>query len=211
MVPPLYAGNREAAIMMLSSEGVPPSFPIVCIGGSAGSLPAYIDILSHVPAGAGFAVVIVSHRSKENSGLLIKLLANATSMEIVEAANGMVLKPGRIFLAPPHREITTDGVVLKLAVGFTDSAGWPTLISVFMSSMASMCASRAIAIIVSGMGFDGSSALCAIKDAGGWTFAQSDADYMSMPQAAIDTKKIDFILSADEIGKLLASLDTHLQ
>ncbi|HKV47811.1 MAG TPA: chemotaxis protein CheB [Candidatus Acidoferrales bacterium] len=193
------------------TEGTPPSFPVVCIGGSAGSLAAYVDILRHFPVGAGFAVVIVSHRSTENSGLLLKLLAKATRMEIVEVTDGMLLEAGRIFLSPPHREITTDGLVLKLATGFTGHDGWPTLISDFMLSMANMCTDRAIAIIVSGMGFDGSSALLAIKEAGGWTFAQSDADYMSMPQAAIDTKKIDFILSADEIGERLASLDAHLQ
>jgi chemotaxis response regulator CheB len=212
MAPPLSAGNREAAIMVWpDTEGTPPSFPIVCIGGSAGSLSAYVDILRHFPVGAGFAVVIVSHRPAKNSGLLIKLLANATRMKIVDVTDGMLLETGRVFLSPPHRTITTDGVVLKLALGLTAHDGWPTLISDFMRSMANMCARRGVAIIVSGMGYDGSSALPAIKEAGGWTFAQSDADYMSMPQAAIDTKNIDFILSADEIGTRLALLDARLQ
>ena len=197
---------------MLSPDkgGKTSRFPVVCIGGSAGSLSAYVDILKQIPAGAGLAVVIVSHRSLENSDQLIKLLAKATGMEIIEANDGMLLAPGRIFVSPPHRTVTTDGVVLKLADGTTAYNGWPTLISDFIFSMASVFASRAIAIVVSGMGHDGSSAFPAIKEAGGWTFAQSDAGYMDMPQAAIDTDKVDFVLSAGQIGKYLAALSSHI-
>lgn len=187
-----------------------PRFPVVCIGGSAGSLSAYVDILRQIPAGTSLAIVIVSHRSMENSDLLLKLLAKATEMEIVEANDGMLLAPGRIFVSPPHRAVTTDGVALKLAVDTTGYKGWPTVISDFIFSMASVFESRAIAIIVSGMGHDGSSAFPAIKEAGGWTFAQSDAWCMDMPQAAIDTDNADFVLSAGEIGKYLAALSSHL-
>ena len=69
-----------------------------------------------------------------------------------------------------------------------------------------MCASRGIAIIVSGMGHDGSGALAAIRKAGGTALAQSDAHYLDMPQAAIDTTFVDSILTASQIGKYLASL-----
>jgi two-component system, chemotaxis family, CheB/CheR fusion protein len=212
MVPPLSAGNREAVTVLLpDQERGSPYFPVVCIGGSAGSLPAYIDILTQLPKSSGLAIVIVSHRAIANSNLLLEILAKATGMEVVEAADGMLLRVARIFVAPPHRELTTDGVVLKLASGATGHNGWPTLISNFIISMADRCGSRGIAIIVSGMGHDGSSALRAVKKAGGWTFAQSDAEYIDMPQAAIDTNNVDFILRADQIGKHLASLITHLR
>jgi chemotaxis response regulator CheB len=187
-----------------------PSFPIVCIGGSAGSLSAYIDILRHIPAGAGIAVVIISHRARGNSDLLINILAKATNVEVVEVSDSMLLRANRIFVAPPHREITTDGFFLKLASGLTDHNGWPTLVSGFMHSMADGCGSRGIGIIVSGMGHDGSSALSAVKEAGGWTFAQSDADFMDMPQAAINTNNVDFALRADDIGKYLGFLSAYL-
>ena len=187
-------------------EKIPPTFPIVCIGGSAGSLAAYVDILKQVPAKSGIAIVIVSHRALVESGRLLVLLARATKMQVLEATEGMLLAPDRIFVAPPHRGITTDGVALRIAVVPTEYRGWPTVISDFLFSLASMCNSRAIAIIVSGAGHDGSGALAAVKKAGGRTLAQSDASHREMPQAAMDTMQVDHILTAREIGGYLAGL-----
>jgi chemotaxis response regulator CheB len=200
-----------ANMLSPEEEQKPPNFPIVCIGGSAGSLVAYIDILRQMPAKARMAIVIVSHRATADAGRLITLLANATRMEVVEATDGMLLETGRIFVAPPQRDITTDGVVLRLSDGVANNYGWPTLISDFLFSLASRCTTRAIVIIVSGMGYDGSGALAAVKEAGGWTFAQSDPSYPDMPRAAIDTHHVDFVSRADEIGSYLASLNAHLR
>jgi chemotaxis response regulator CheB len=198
-------------MLIPDSNKTPPIFPVVCIGGSAGSLIAYIDILREMPAKARVAIVIVSHRATEDAGRLIALLGKATLMDVVEATDGMPLEPGRVFVAPPQKEITTDGLTLRISEGVPHNYGWPTLIGDFLFSLATMCSSRAIVIIVSGMGHDGSGALAAVKQAGGWTFAQSDASYPGMPQAAIDTKHVDFVLRADEIGRYLASLSAHLQ
>ena len=187
-----------------------PTFPVVCIGGSAGSLAAYIDILKAIPADAGFAVVIVSHRAPAESDLLVKLLARSSRMDVVTVTNGIPLTPGRVFVTPPRRDITTDGFHLLLSAQPVERHGWPTVISDFMFSLADGCLSRAIAIIVSGMGFDGSGSLAAIKKTGGWTIAQSDASFLDMPQAAIDTNHVDLIMRADEIGSYLASLSAHL-
>jgi chemotaxis response regulator CheB len=200
------------ASMRLLGEGSPPRiFPVVCIGGSAGSLRAYQDILGKMPINAGLAIVIVSHRAIGYADVLVPLLANMTHMEVVEVTDEVVLEPGFIYVAPPHRDITTDGVVLKLAADPTSTRGWPTLISGFLFSLASTCSTRAIAIIVSGMGYDGSGALATIKDKGGWTLAQSDAEYAAMPQAAVDTNHVDFVLRSKEIGSYLASLSEHLR
>jgi chemotaxis response regulator CheB len=199
-----------ANMLLPDEEKTPPTFPVVCIGGSAGSLSAFVDILKQIPAKPGMAIVIVSHRAQEESGRLLLLLASATSMEVVEVTEGMVLEPNRIFVAPPHREITTDGVALRLAA-VTQYHGWPTLVSEFLFSLASMCASRVIAIIVSGAGHDGSSALAAVKQAGGSTFAQSDARHVDMPQAAVDTNHVDHLLTARQIGSHLASMSAQLR
>jgi chemotaxis response regulator CheB len=199
-----------ANMVLTHGKKLPPIFPVVCIGGSAGSLIAYIDILQEMPAKARVAIVIVSHRAPQDAGRLIKLLARATRMQVVEVTDGMLLEPGRVFVAPPQKEITTDGVALRIS-DVPDNYGWPTLIGDFLLSLARKCSSRAIVIIVSGMGYDGSGALAAVKQAGGRTFAQSDASYSSMPQAAIDTKHVDFVLQANEIGRYLASLSAHLR
>lgn len=196
---------------MVSShqKKTPPNFPVVCIGGSAGSLAAYLDILRQIPANTGIAIVIVSHRAPSDAGRFVTLLAKAAQMEVIEATDRMPLQPDRIFVAPPQREITTDGVALRVAVDLTENHGWPTLISDFLFSLASTCASRAIAIVVSGIGYDGSGALAAVKKRGGSTLAQSDAEWLDMPQAAVNTSHVDLVLSANEIGRYLASLSAH--
>lgn len=179
-------------------------FPVVCLGGSAGGLSAYREILRELPANFSMAIVIVAHRATENSMYLVPLLAKVTTMEVVEAKEGMRLEPNRVYVAPPKKAITTDGMVLRLKA--VNAKGWPTSIDAFLFSLAKQCASRAIAIILSGMGFDGSVALGAIKDAGGVTFAQSDASWASMPQAAVNTGHVDFVLTASEIGRHLAMM-----
>lgn len=196
-------------MLLPSEEQTPPIFPVVCIGGSAGSLSAYLKILRQMPGKLEMAVVVVSHRATVDAGRFLTLLGMATHMEVVEATDGMPLECGRIFVAPPHMGITTDGVALRVADP-AKSHGWPILISEFLISLAKTCHSRAIAIILSGLGYDGSGGLAAVKKAGGWTLAQSDAQYLDMPQAAIDTEHIDFVLRAREIGRYLASLNAHL-
>jgi chemotaxis response regulator CheB len=186
----------------------PPTFPIVCIGGSAGSLPAYGEILRQLPSDAGFAIVVVSHR--RDAGHLVPLLARFARMKVVEATDGVLLESGCVFVTPSSRGITTDGAVLNLDAGPQKTHGWPTVISEFLFSVASSCRSRGIAIIVSGMGYDGSPALSAIKAQGGWTLAQSDPQYSGMPQAAIDTNQVDFVVTSEEIGKYLAFLSAHI-
>lgn len=141
----------------MPSLGVSSTFPVVCIGGSAGSLIAYREIVRQLPADAEMAIVIVSHRALEGRGLFLKLLAADSRMNVVEVTDGMSLESGCIFVAPPHQEITTDGVTLRLAPDSRPhpGCGWPILISTFMFSLAHRCSSRAIAIVLSGMGHDG--------------------------------------------------------
>lgn len=101
--------------------------------------------------------------------------------------------------------MTAEKSVFRLEP-YAKSNGWPVLISVFLESLADECGPRSIAIILSGMGFDGSSALYSIKTGGGRTFAQSDARWDSMPNRARATGFIDFWQSASEIGESLADL-----
>ena len=85
--------------------------------------------------------------------------------------------------------------------------GWPMTISIFLLSLAEACGQRAIAVILSGMGHDGSAALKAIKAAGGMTFAQSNAEFGDMPRHAVETGHVDFILSPEEIASTLLELN----
>ncbi|HEY7097755.1 MAG TPA: chemotaxis protein CheB [Terriglobales bacterium] len=184
-------------------------FRIVCLAGSAGALDAYREILRGLPNDPGMAFVIVAHRGLENADLLPQLLCRATSMPVVEVTQGMRLERNKVFLAPPHEDITTDGCVFHLQPS-SDPNGWPTAITNFLNSLAEMTGPRAVAVILSGMSGDGSGALAAIKTGGGLTFAQSDASYESMPNAAVKTGHVDAQLSSSGIAEKLRALSHGL-
>ena len=144
-------------------------FRVVCLGGSAGSLEAYTGILRYMPADTGMAFVIASHRNFENASLLLQILARVTTMPVVEVEEGMSLEPNRVYLMPPSVEMTVNNNEFALQPP-RKPRGWPMTISIFLLSLAEACGQRAIAVILSGMGHDGSAAQKAIKAAGGMTF-----------------------------------------
>ena len=180
-------------------------FPVVCLCGSAGSFQAYQSIIEKLPIVTGMAFIIAAHRADSSPELLPQLLGQMTKMEVMEVEDGMALAPNCIFVGPPHRQMTAEKSLFRLQT-YAKSNTWPVLISVFLQSLADECGPRSIAIILSGMGYDGSSALHAIKAGGGRTFAQSDAQFGSMPNRARETGFIDFWLPAYEIGESLAEL-----
>ena len=117
----------------------------------------------------------------------------------------MALEPNHVYLMPPpglHMTILGRSFHLKT----NRQIGPATSITTFLLSLAANAGSRAIAVILSGMAADGSQALGAIQAGGGKTFAQSGAEYDSMPQHAIDTGHVDYILSAAKIGDHLANM-----
>jgi len=175
---------------------------VVCLGGSAGGLQAYRAILRHIPAATGMAFVIAAHRSSENTNLLPQILAGVTIMAVTEVEEGMFLEPNHIYLMPPHTEMTVKNNRF-VRQSPRKPHGWPTTISLFLLSLAEAYGQRAIAVILSGVGHDGSSALQAFKAAGGVTFAQSDAEFSDMPRHAVETGYVDFTLSSAEIAKAL--------
>lgn len=134
--------------------------------------------------------------------MLPQILGGVTTMSVIEVEEGMLLEPNHIYLMPPHTEMTlkNNGFALQSP---RKSHGWPTTISLFLLSLAEAYGQRAIAVILSGTGPDGSSALQAFKAAGGVTFAQSDAEFSDMPRHAVETGYVDFTLSSAEIAKAL--------
>jgi two-component system CheB/CheR fusion protein len=180
-------------------------FRVVCLGGSAGGLQAYMNILRGLPADTGMAFVIAAHRAPEHTQLLPHLLSAVTRMPIVEVKEGMRLEPNQIFLIPPRMDMTATGDEFHLRTT-ARPPGWPKTINLFLFSLAESIGPRAVAFILSGLDGDGSAALKSIKAAGGVTFAQSDATSKSMPREAVETGHIDYLLPASEIAKALLAL-----
>ena len=181
------------------------NFRVVCLGGSAGGLEAYFCILGNLPADSGMAFVIAPHRGLANADLLRPLLANATAMDVIEIEQGMTLEPNRVFIMPPGKDMTIHRGKFELKTT-PGPKGLPTTISSFLLSLSEAYGYRAVAVILSGMEQDGSTALKAIKAVGGMTFAQSNPTYAGMPQNAVATGHIDFVLPPAEIAHALLNL-----
>ncbi len=185
--------------------------PVVGIGASAGGLDAYQRLLQRLPARTGLAYVLVQHLDPEHESLLPALLARTASIPVVHAEDGAVIKADRAYVIPPNTTMTVTEGHLRL-VARPKGRGPHLPINAFLSSLAVMHGSSAIGVILSGAGSDGTRGIESIKEAGGITLAQDSASahYASMPESAIDTGAVDFILAPEEIADQLARLGAYL-
>lgn len=159
---------------------------IVGIGASAGGLAAMEQFLKQIPLHSGMAYVVVQHLDPTQKALLPELLQRITAMPVREAQHGMRIEPNSVYVIPPNTELSVANGVLKLALPF-EPRGMRLPINVLFSSLASAQGERAIAVILSGMGSDGTLGMQAIKAVGGLTAVQEpgSAQFDSMPRSAI--------------------------
>lgn len=176
-------------------------FPVVCIGGSAGGLDAYIRLLRNLPSDMGVALVIVNHLRKVAT-MLHEILPNYTDMPVKLIKEKLDIMPNQVFIIPEKRDLHVLNGEFRLKP-ISKPWGWPNVITIFMRSMADNWDGKLVAVIVSGFDGDGAEALCGIKEVGGITIAQKPetASQPDMPQSAIASGCIDFILSPEEIAK----------
>lgn len=181
-------------------------FPIVCVGGSAGGLDAYIRLLSNLPSDMGVAIVIVNHL-REASTLLPEILPSYTRMPVKLINEKLDIKPNQVFIIPEKRDLHILNGEFRLKP-ISKPRGWPDVITVFMRSLTKHWKGKLIAVIVSGLDGDGADALCGIKEVGGITIAQKPetAKEPDMPESAIESGCIDFILSPENIAKEIARI-----
>lgn len=177
------------------------NFPIVCVGGSAGGLDAYTRLLEHLPADMGVAIVIVNHL-RTVATLLHEILPRYTKMPVQLITEKLDIKPNHVFIIPANRDLHILGDEFRLKP-ISKPRGWPDVITVFLHSLTSNWDGKLIAVIVSGYDGDGADALCGIKNVGGITIAQKPetAAQPDMPNSAIASGCIDFILSPENIAK----------
>jgi two-component system, chemotaxis family, protein-glutamate methylesterase/glutaminase len=181
-------------------------FPVVCIGGSAGGLDAYIRLLKNLPADMGVALVIVNHL-RTVATLLHEILPNYTQMPVELITEKLDIVPNHVFIIPEKRDLhVLDGEFRLKPI--SKPHGWPDVITVFMKSMTQNWDGKLIAVIVSGYDGDGTDALCGIKNVGGITIAQKPetAAQPDMPESAIASGCIDFVLSPEEIAKKIIQI-----
>lgn len=182
------------------------NFPIVCVGGSAGGLDAYTRLLKCLPADMGVAIVIVNHITIMPTRLH-EVLPPFSPMPVELITENLVIEPNHVYIIPANRDLHVDGEVFQLRP-ISKPRGWPDVITVFLKSLTEYWDGKLIAVIVSGYDGDGAAALRGIKEVGGITIAQKldTASQPDMPETAIDTGWIDFVLSPEDIAKQIVHI-----
>jgi two-component system chemotaxis response regulator CheB len=185
----------------MKAESSARDFPIVCVGGSAGGLDAYTRLLQNLPADMGVAIVIVNHL-RTVATLLHEILPRYTKMPVELITEKLDIEPNHVFIIPEKRDLHVLDKEFRLKP-ISKPRGWPDVITVFMRSLIENWDGKLIAVIVSGYDGDGAAALCDIKEVGGITIAQKPdtASQPDMPESAITSGCIDFVLSPEDIAR----------
>ena len=185
----------------MKTKRVAKDFPVVCVGGSAGGLDAYTRLLRHLPADMGVAIVIVNHL-RTVATMLHEILPRYTGMPVELITERLDIEPNHVFIIPEQRDLhVLDGEFRLKPI--SKPRGWPDVITVFLRSLTENWGGKLIAVIVSGYDGDGAAALCGIKEVGGITIAQKldTAQQPDMPESAIASGCIDFVLSPEDIAR----------
>ena len=181
------------------------SFPVVGLGASAGGLDAFRRLLAVLPAGTGMAFILIQHLDPTHASMMVDLLAGHTPLTVQQAADGMPIEPEHVYLIPPGAYLSIRAGALRLSQP-RERHGARLPFDFFLRSLADELGERAICVILSGTGSDGSLGLKAVKEKGGLVIAQepSEAEYDGMPRSAIMTGAVDLVLPVAEIPGILA-------
>lgn len=187
------------------------SFEIIAIASSAGGLKALTQVLMGLPAGFLPSIVVVQHLDPRHRSLIASILSRRTMLAVKEAEDGEKLVPGTVYIAPPNKHLLVNpDASLSLSQSELVHFVRPSADLLF-ESVAGAFKERAIAVVLTGTGSDGSMGVRAIKKLGGTVLAQDEAssEFFGMAHAAIQTGCVDFVLSLGEIpGALLTLVDT---
>lgn len=188
--------------------GEKPRF-IVGIGASAGGFEAYSQFFSHLPTDTGMAFIIVQHLDPVHESILPELIAKMTRMPVKQVTEGSPIKPNEVYVISPNTDIAVSRGMMKITRR-SEKRPYLTIDHLFRS-LAEDQKDHAIGILFSGTSSDGALGIEAIKHAGGITFAQDEASarYSFMPNAAVATGCVDFILNPGEISQELAKITRH--
>ncbi len=186
------------------------SFPVVAIGGSAGGLEAFQAFFNAMPPEPGMAFIIVQHLPPDRESLIAEILSRHTSMPVLTIENGMMVQSNHVYVIRPGRTLTLRGGRLHLAES-THRPGHGRPVDDLFRSVAEEQRERAICIIMSGMGSNGTAGTEAIKAVGGLAIAQDpeSAKFPSMPRHLIDSHHADMVLRPEEMPNALIGYARH--
>jgi two-component system CheB/CheR fusion protein len=197
-------GKKQAKPNSPAKKAAKP-FPVAGIGASAGGVEAVSLLIKSLPADLGMAYVIIQHLSPNHESILPEIFQKKTKMPVHKVEDQMELEANNIYVIPPDAVMSiVDG---HLALSAREVSGPNYVIDYFFNELSSVYQNKAIGIILSGTGNDGTSGMQSIKAEGGITFAQDEsAMFDGMPQSAISSGYVDFVLSPQDIARELTAL-----
>ena len=188
--------------------------PIVGIGASAGGLQPLEQFFHHMPAGSGAAFVVVQHLSPDFKSLMKELLSRHTSMKVCRIEDSMVPEPDSVMLIPPKMILTMEEGRLRVKER-DDSEGHRLNFPIdrFFESLARECGSRAIGLVLSGTGSDGTSGIRAINEAGGYVLVQDpqSSQFDGMPRSAIRTGLSHYVQAPDQLARTIFEIVKRME
>jgi two-component system chemotaxis response regulator CheB len=199
------ADETQQRVAQRSSEA---AFEIVAMAASAGGLTALSEVLSGLPRDFPASIVVVQHLDPRHRSLMAEILSKRTPLRAKQAAEGDPLEPGTIYIAPPDRHLLVNpNGTITLSQSELVHFVRPSADLLF-ESVAASYRNRAIAVVLTGTGSDGTMGVQAIKKMGGTVISQDEAtaEFFGMPNAAIQTKSVDFVLPLNAIAPALVTL-----
>ncbi len=206
------SSEAEAAAPATRSEQTPRCAGVVGIGASAGGLEPLQEFFDHATSSDGLAYVVIQHLSPDYKSLMQELLARHTSMPIHRVEDGMHVVPDAIYLIPPKKNMVIDGEQLRLIEQEHERGQGPNFpINLFFESLATHYGERAIGVVLSGTGSDGSRGVRAINEAGGLVLVQDPetAQFDGMPQSAIATNQVHCVIPPTEMAQQIHDYATR--
>ncbi len=182
----------------------PPEFQIVGLGGSAGSLEGFELFFQYLPSGTGMAFVVVPHLDPSQKGMMAEIIRRYTSLPVVEITNDLEVQPEQVYVVPSNKETRLERGKFKLEEPHQPN-GQRMPIDFFFQSLAENRREQAIAVVLSGMGADGTLGVKMIMENFGMVMVQdpNTARFDAMPRNAIKTEFVDYVLPVEEMPQKL--------
>jgi two-component system CheB/CheR fusion protein len=178
--------------LLLRGDGM---LPVVGLGGSAGAIAALQEFFEAMPVDSGMAFVVILHLSPTHESMLAEMLQRLTTMPVVAATDGAMVKPNSVYVIPPGKFLTSANGHLRL-IDAEEHRGKRVAVDYFFRTLAETHGAQSLAVLLSGAGGDGALGLKRVKELGGLTIAQDpdEAEYPDMPRSAIVTGVVDWTL-----------------
>src|SRR5215210_8512356 len=205
------SGSNNGGDAQQASPQTGDDFLVVGLGASAGGIKAFKEFFAHVPRESGMAYVVILHLTPEHESHLAEVLQVATEMPVMQVSGSVRIEPNHIYVIPPNKSMAmNDGNLALSEVKRIEERRAP--VDIFFRTLADSKNSRAVSVVLSGTGSDGSMGMKRVMEMGGICIVQDpkEAEYSDMPRHSIATGLVDYVLPVAEIPRKIIAYKERL-